>query len=385
LALAGELSVEDFDFDGPLGSQGAKIERVATNHFKVTLGHAPEHPDWCNMLQFRVKRNAKGNELRLDVCFLGGDAYRFNHYADSSWSYNGRDWQPIKWQHGSTDSRKGDTLLFPEFAEDTVVFGHQVPMSYEDVVAMMAKWQRHPHAEVHVLGKSLEGRNIYRLTITDPRSPHPPARRWVHYIANQHPGEHNAQWRMVGMIDWLLGEAGADCRRRSVSHFVLMMSPDAPSHGWYRVNAQGVDGNRSYFASGADRDKQAHEAYIVQKDLEQLMASATPVTDLWSMHTWGGIVEPILLPGPEMGTTLPPWTELRDIIERNDPDNLVKPLTTRDKPGDSNHWNNGPHIQFGISTFLCEGAGEIITKEANTASGEVLMKSLAQYYAGVRN
>jgi len=163
------------------------------------------------------------------------------------------------------------------------------------------------------------------------------------------------------------------------------MSPDAPSHGWYRVNAQGVDGNRSYFVGGADKDKQEHEAYIVQRDLEQLMASAAPVTDLWSMHTWGGIVEPILLPGPEMGTALPPWTELRDIIERNDPDHLVKPLATRDKPGDSNHWNNGPHIQFGISTVLCEGAGEIITKEANTASGEVLMKSLAQYYTGVRN
>ena len=43
-AAAGELSVDDFSFDGPSGSQGATIERVGQSHFKVTLGHAP---GWC--------------------------------------------------------------------------------------------------------------------------------------------------------------------------------------------------------------------------------------------------------------------------------------------------------------------------------------------------
>jgi len=384
LVSARELSVDDFDFDGPLGSQGATIERIARNHFKIVLGHAPKHPTWCNMLQFAIKQNAKGNRLRLNVYFFGGNDYRFNHYAHSSWSYNGKDWHPIKWQKETKDSAQGDTLLFPEFTADTVYFGHQVPMSYEDVMALMEVCQALPHADVHFLGKSLEGRDICRVSITDPDSPYPANRRWVHYIANQHPGEHNAQWRMVGMIEWLLSDAGADCRRRSISHFILMMSPDAPCHGWYRVNAQGVDGNRSYFATGADPQKQAHEACITQKDLEDLMASPAPVTDLWSMHTWGGIVEPILLPGPEMGTQLPPWTELRETIERNDPDNLIKPLAVAEKPGNPSHWNNGPHVQFGISTVLCEGAGSIITKEENMASGKILMKSLAQYYRGTR-
>ena len=379
---ARELSVEDFKFDGPLGSAGATIERVDINHFKVVLGHAPEHPTWCNMLQFQILQNAKGNRLRLDVYFYGGDDYRFNHYAYSSWSYNGIDWHPIKWQKEAKKSSEGDTLLFPEFKEDTVYFGHQVPMSYQNVREMMETWDKHPHARVYILGKSLEGRNIYRLEITDPQSPHPRDRRWVHYFGNQHPGEHNAQWRMVGMIEWLLSKAGRDCRHRSISHFVLMMYPDAPSHGWYRTGIQGVDGNRSYSVNGANQQKQAHEAYIVQKDLERLMSSDASVTDLWSMHTWGGVVEPIMLPGPEMGTVLPTWTQLRDIMEQNDPERLVKPLAVEKKPGNTSHWNNGPHVQFGITTVLCEGAGSIITKQDNMASGIVLMKSLAQYYTG---
>jgi len=331
-ATAAELSTVDFKFDGPYGSQGARIEKVAENHFKVTLGHAPKHTDWCNMLYFQIVRNAKGNQLRLDVTFPGGNAYRFNHNS-STWSYDAKNWQPIEWQTGSSDSAKGDTLLFSEFTEETVYFGQQVPMSYEDLVGLMNRWEKHPHATVHVLGKSLGKRNIYRLEVTDPKSPHSKSRRWGHFFANQHPGEHNSQWRMAGMVDWLLSDEGADCRRRSICHFVLMTSPDGPSHGWYRVNGQGVDMNRSYFADGSDKEKQAHEAYVVQHDLEQLMKSDTPMTDLWSMHTWGGPVEPILLPGPEIGKSVGPWEEFRDILRRNAPADLIEPLKTGKKQG----------------------------------------------------
>jgi len=381
---AAELSVEDFDFRGPFGSQGATIEKLGGEHFKVTLGHAPEHPTWCNMLQFQILRNAKGKRLRLDVVFLGGDAYRFNHYPFSSWSCDGKNWQAIYWEKKSTDSSKGDTLLFPEFREDTVYFGHQVPMSYENVVEMLRQWEKHPHVQLRVLGKSLGGRDLYRMEITDPGSPHARAARWVHYFANQHPGEHNSQWRMVSMVNWLLSDKGADCRRRSICHFIMMMSPDAPSCGWYRVNAQGVDMNRSYFAAGANKKDQAHEAYLAQKDVESLMTSDAPVTDVWGMHTWGGIVEPLIRPGPEMGTTLGPWTGLRDAIIANDPKKLVKPLKVRTNAINGTTWTGGPHKQFGITVVLCEGAGSLDTKQQNIESGEALIKGIAEYYKGTR-
>ncbi len=383
-AVAAELSVEDFSFKGPSGCGGASIEKIGTNHFKATLGHAPRHPDWCNMLQFRILRHAKGNRLRLDVVFKGGgNAYRFNHNS-STWSYDAEHWQPVAWETGSSDSAKGDTLLFPEFTEDKVYFGHQVPMSYEKVVELIGGWKKHPHAQVHILGKSLGGRDLYRLTITDPKSPNLSKDRWGHYFANQHPGEHNAQWRMAGMIDWLLSAEGADCRQRSICHFILMTSPDGPSQGWYRVNAQGVDMNRSYFVDGADPKRQAHEAYVIQKDLETLMASASPVTDAWSMHTWGGIVEPLISPGPEMTGDLGSWQGLKEIIRRHDPDGLIKPLNTRNKPSSATTWSGGPHRQFGITTVLCEGAGTWQSKQKDLDAGAVLMESIAEYYRGTK-
>lgn len=383
LASASELSVEDFTFDGPLGSDGATIEKLGRNHFKVSLGHAPNQPTWCNMLYFQIRHNARGNTLRLDVEFTGGDAYRFNHNS-ATWSYDARNWQAIRWRQPDDPDRRGDTLLFPEFTEDVVYFGAQVPMSYEEMLELKDRWAEHPHATVHVLGHSLGKRKLLRLEVTDPDSPHPASVRWGHWLGNQHPGEHNAQWRMAGMIDWLLSESGADFRRRSVCHFVLMTSPDGPSHGWYRVNGQGVDMNRSYFPDGADPEHQAHEAYLVQKDLEQLMASETPPATVWSMHTWGGPVEPILLPGPEMGSILGPWEQFKEILLKNDPDKLIKPLAIRDKPGSGVHWNNGPFLQFGVSNILCEGSGDWTSKQQSLDAGAILMKSIAEYYSGLR-
>ena len=414
VAHAGELSVEDFKFDGPLGSQGAKIEKIDRNRFKVTLGHAPEHADWPNMMQFQIVRNAKGNDLKMVGEFATGTSYGFNAYF-YSWSYDGKDWRPIRWNRSSS-SAKGETMLsFPVFEQDTVFVGHQVPLSYEDMVAMIDGWKKDPAVKVHVVGESLGKRSLYRIEITDPNSPVPPAQRWVHYFANQHPGEHNSQWRMVGMIDWLLSDEGADARKRFLCHFVLMMSPDAPSNGWYRVNAQGLDMNRTYCVGGAN-PAQGHEPYLWQKDLEAIMASPCPATTIWAMHTWPGATDPSMLPGPEVGTVVGPATLLGEIILRQDPNHelckdlkidkrvlrspgtqpasrpAVRPASRPaarpasgppTRPG-GGAWSSGPHAQFGVTAFLCEGAGALYTKKQNVDSGVLLIKSLAEYYKGTR-
>ncbi len=378
---AAELGIEDFRFDGPLGSEGARIEKLDATHFRVTLGHAPTHPDWANNCQFEIVRHAKGNPLRLDVKFdHPKPQFAFDEYFHS-WSYDGRQWQPIQWERRSNG--KENRLLFPPFEQDRVLFGLQVPMSYEDAAEMLAAWAKHPHATLHDLGRSLEGRKLQRLEITDTESPHPREKRWVHYFANQHPGEHNSQWRMVGMIQWLLSDRGAECRRRSICHFILMMSPDAPSKGWYRVNRQGVDMNRSYRVEGADAQSQAHEAYVAQKDLEGLMASSAPVTDIWSMHTWGGMVDPILTAGPEIGAVLGPKEQFREILGKQDPNRLIKPLQFSEDRGGTT-WSGGPGQQFKITAVLCEGAGAIFTKEQNIESGECLIRAIAEYYSGTR-
>ncbi len=89
-----ELSVDDFTFEGPLGSAGTTIRKMGGNHFKVTLGHAPQHPEWCNKLQFTIQQHAKGNALRLGVHFPGGQGMWLNEYFHS-YSYDGKHWLPV--------------------------------------------------------------------------------------------------------------------------------------------------------------------------------------------------------------------------------------------------------------------------------------------------
>lgn len=375
------LSVEDFNFDGPHGSDGARIEKMGENHFKVALAHAPNHPEWPNKLNFEITQNAKGNDLRLEVEFDGGPGMSFNEYFQS-WSYGRQQWQPIHWEKGKQESPQHDILTFPTFEEDQVFVGTQVPMSFKEAEKLLKEWAEYPDASLKTIGESIQGRPLYRLEINDAQSPVSPEDRWVHYFANQHPGEHNSQWRMAGMVDWILSEEGADYRQKNISHFIFYMSPDASTHGWYRVNGEGVDMNRSYRAEGTHPEEQTHEAYQWQRDLEELMDSNTPVTSIWAMHTWQGIVEPLLREGPEMGSVLGPWTDFRDIMEENDPDNLIKPLAVREgMPGyGATSWSDGPHKQFGATSILCEGAGSLYTKEANIRSGEIIIESIAAYY-----
>ena len=94
LLTAAELSVDDFDFDRILGSDGATLEQLGPNHFKIHLARAPGHPEWSNMCQFVIKQNAKGNALRLDG--VGSGIRQF-----CSWSYNRQTWHPIRREKNS--------------------------------------------------------------------------------------------------------------------------------------------------------------------------------------------------------------------------------------------------------------------------------------------
>ncbi len=371
---AEELSAADFQLDGPLGSNHSVITKVGTNHFKMTLGDQPGISHQAAFVYFVITGGAKGNTLRLDVDPGTGRNASWREYFHS-WSYDGKNWHPIQW--------KGRSFILPEFQEDVVYFGNQVPMSYENLVELIRQYEKSPFVKVEIVGKSFEGRKLYRLEVTDPKSPHPRKDRWVHYFANQHGGEGNAQWRIAGMLDWALSDEARDFRRRSICHFVIMMSPDSPSHGWMRANAEGQDMNRSYLSTGADRNEQTTEPFLWQKDFESIMASESPITDVWSCHTWGGMVDILHNEGPEIGKQVGPLTQFGEILDDLDTDNLVNPLCGKEG-GVRTKWSTGPHDQFGVTAFLCEGSGGIYTKRENLQSGAVIIRALDRYYKGTR-
>lgn len=378
------LAVDDFDFSPKFGgSQGIVVSKIAANCFRFILGHHPKHPEWSNNPQFRL-RNAKGNSLRIEVDLPtteqdGTPTYDFAQYFQS-WSYDRKTWTPAKW----VDNGRGKYILtLPAFEREVVHFGVQSPFVHEDLAAMLDKWQAHREVSVMSIGTSLQGRAIYRVRITDPNRDVPLSQRWVHHISNQHGGENNARWRIVGMIQWLLGEQARRHLRHNVFHFVVMMNPDGPANGWRRTNAQGVDMNRSYLVSGADKKQQAYEAYLCQSDLEQLMASDEPITSLWSMHTCAGKLWIEIHPGPELLANPGNIENVIGCIRQNDSHKFyIRVSTAEPNAARKTWWHTGPHLQFGITAAIIEGSADtLLTVKDNLASGEVLARAITAHYS----
>lgn len=392
-----ELRAQDFSFQGDFGSQGARIEQVGRNHFRVVPGHAPGHPEWSNSLQFTIGQHAAGHDLRIDTEFPHA-AYAYNSYF-LSWSYDKEHWHPVHWLRGTKLNVQGepcrDSVFFPEFRQDTVFVASQVPLSNEQLEAALQRYARSPLAGLHHLGDSMEGRPVYRLSLSDDTAA--AGAKKAHFFANQHPLEHNAQWRMLGMIDWLLSGEAADFLKKNVCHFVVKMCPDGTANGWLRVNAQGHDMNSSYYAEGITREGQpAHEAQFVQRDLADL-AEQTPLETVWSCHTWQGPVETMLLESDTWEKQGRGEALRRQIVEHGHK-GLVMPLKITPKLDEATYrrapqnfrrslylvpderwrsWATGPYGQYGVSTFLCEGGGALTTREDNLESGRILIKALS--------
>ena len=99
--------------------------------------------------------------------------------------------------------------------------------------------------ELLAVGQSAEGRNIELLRKgTGAAHKH---KIWI--IAQQHPGEHMAEWFMEGILKRL--EQGSDPQLRKLLDFADLylipnMNPDGAVHGHLRTNAHGQDLNRAW-------------------------------------------------------------------------------------------------------------------------------------------
>lgn len=114
------------------------------------------------------------------------------------------------------------------------------------------------------VGKSIEGRDIELLRLGSGQ----PGRRKLWLIAQQHPGEHMAEWFMEGIIQRLQQDdaelhtllAGADL------YLVPNVNPDGAFHGHLRTNAAGRDLNRAWQDADAET---APEVLFVKQQMEK--------------------------------------------------------------------------------------------------------------------
>ncbi|MBA1228694.1 carboxypeptidase family protein [Pseudomonas viridiflava] len=114
-------------------------------------------------------------------------------------------------------------------------------------------------------GKSVEGRDLQLLRKGDGAE----GKHNIWIIAQQHPGEHMAEWFMEGVIERLQqqGDASLDQLLAYADlYLVPNMNPDGAFHGHLRTNASGKDLNRAWQDS---TDALSPEVFFVKQQMEQ--------------------------------------------------------------------------------------------------------------------
>ena len=164
-------------------------------------------------------------------------------------SYDRQEWFRVP---SSYDGRELVISHTPE--HDSIFYAYFAPYSYERHLDLIAQSQKSPNCRLLLLGKSVDGRDLDLLRITDHQSLGDKRKIWI--TARQHPGESMAEWFMEGVIERLIDnedELAKALLKRAVFHLVPNANPDGSIRGHLRTNALGVNLNREWQAPSMER------------------------------------------------------------------------------------------------------------------------------------
>ncbi|KPY25383.1 Peptidase M14, carboxypeptidase A [Pseudomonas coronafaciens pv. porri] len=160
----------------------------------------------------------------------------------------------------------GKALDFSLAAEQQHVwFAYFEPYSRERHQRLILQAQEQAGMQLLATGKSVEGRDLQLLRKGDGAE----GKRNIWIIAQQHPGEHMAEWFMEGVIERLQQRDDAALQHllnHADLYLIPNMNPDGAFHGHLRTNANGKDLNRAWQDS---TEKQSPEVFFARQQMEK--------------------------------------------------------------------------------------------------------------------
>jgi murein tripeptide amidase MpaA len=155
-------------------------------------------------------------------------------------SYDHENWFRVA---SDFDGKALNFSLAPD--QPQVWFAYFEPYSRERHEWLIEQAQEKAGAQLLAVGKSVEGRDIQLLRKGDGAE----GKRRIWMIAQQHPGEHMAEWFMEGVIERLQQKDDAALQQLLAEadlYLVPNVNPDGAFHGHLRTNANGKDLNRAW-------------------------------------------------------------------------------------------------------------------------------------------
>ncbi len=185
------------------------------------------------------------------------------------------------------DVKKEATLRIRPGA-DTLWVAHIAPYTHGDLLRLLAEVGRSPHARIESIGKTVQGRDLHLVTVTDSGTPDA-AKKSVWLQARQHSWEAGTSHVMEGALRFITGDdpRAAELRRKVVFKFMPMMDPDGCVNGQVRFNANGYDVNRHWDTVDLrDREKLRlmPEVWHVKSAIYGLLDSGRRIDLMINMH-----------------------------------------------------------------------------------------------------
>jgi hypothetical protein len=240
------------NFEG--GALG-KIEQVSAIHFRCGVKGESDQDrrnQQANWYYFRVD-GAQGKPFTIDLVDLPGEYnYRPNRGAVTGdtlpwYSEDNQHWKPIETAEYQADTPLLRLRLTSRAARFWIA--HVPPYTNQHLQRLLNKHRKHPHWQQQVIGKSVQGRDLLLLTITDERVP-AVEKKVVWLMFRQHSWEAGSSWAGEGAIRFLLSSAPVAVIMRQTAIFKIfpLCDPDGVARGGVRFNANGFDLNRNWDA-----------------------------------------------------------------------------------------------------------------------------------------
>lgn len=153
--------------------------------------------------------------------------------------------------------------------------------SYDSLLADLETWRLSPYVKIDSIGLSVQGRPLWRLTISaDPNNV--TGKRTVHVHARTHPQETEGFWVTREMIKLLLSElAGPQTIRATCVYYIIpMFNPDGVELNLPRRNANNVDLESNWNTFPHEPEVAALKATFIA-----LMSSPNPIEVMLNMHS----------------------------------------------------------------------------------------------------
>ncbi len=247
-----ELAPVRFNTAFESGSLG-KIEKLGESEFRLHLKgqqDARGRNRQATWFSFRMDE-VGGRELTLRfTSFKGEYNDRPARSPTGEWyrpvfSDDGENWQPVagaQWDEGADELT---VTLRPR--GNTVWMAHVPPYPHSRLLQVLAEVGRSPAARVEVIGKSVLGRDLHLVTVTDYSRPDA-AKKVIWMQARQHAWEAGTSFLLEGAMRFVTSDTPAARRLREENIFVFvpMINPDSVVLGEVRFNVNGYDPNRQW-------------------------------------------------------------------------------------------------------------------------------------------